>query len=79
MVAKPDPPSIQLIEAEPEHATVIDGFAEAFHRHESVNITAAARRASIDSLLHQRKLSETTRRQKRYTSGPDLKIAAATI
>lgn len=44
-------PPIQLLEAEPEHAPEIDRLVAAFHKHEGVNVTAQARRASIDNLL----------------------------
>jgi GNAT superfamily N-acetyltransferase len=45
------PPPIQLLEAGPEHATEIDRLVAAFHQHEGVNVSAHARRTSIDSLL----------------------------
>ncbi len=51
MAAQPGPPPVQLIEAGPGHASVIDGLVAAFHRHEGVKVTSDARRASINSLL----------------------------
>ena len=44
-------PPIELIEAGPEHAALIDQLVAAFHLHEGVNVAARARRASIDTLL----------------------------
>ena len=46
-----NPPPIELIEAGPEHAARIDQLVTAFHLHEGVNVTARARRTSIDALL----------------------------
>jgi len=51
MAARPGLPPVQLIEADPGHATVIDGLVAACHRHEGVSVTSGARRASIDGLL----------------------------
>ena len=46
-----NPPPIELVEAGPEHATRIDQLVTDFHLHEGVEVTACARRASIDALL----------------------------
>lgn len=51
MAAQPGPPPVQLIEAGPGHATVIDGLVAAFRRHEGASLTSGRRRASIDGLL----------------------------
>ncbi len=51
MAALPDPPSVHLITAGPEHTTVADGFVAAFHHYEGVDLKAAAGRTSVESLF----------------------------
>ena len=46
-----NPPPIELVEAGPEHGARIDQLVTAFHLHEGVDVTAHARRTSIDALL----------------------------